>query len=369
MEGNRLNQIAELLEQRTDAVVDAWKQEVARATRGKHLDEAALVDSMADMVRELAATLRTGAGDHVEEQHFRRGPISHGAQRGQLGFDIEEVITEYNIFRDVLQEEVESIGLDLSGQVGHIVNRVLNAAMTLSMRSYIEERNAETRRIRQERLSFMMHDLKTPLSAIISSAAILEPHIPQARQGNLDVVRIIRRNAERMNDLLMRVIREETYLTDEPLVERQEVNLKDLVESLLTQMKPLADKVQTELRNDVDAHLMINADPALLTQVFENLVSNAIKFTKHGYISIDAQSKSGSIECCVEDSGAGIEPDRIQRIFEKFETGSAEGQGLGLAIVKKIVEAHGGTISVQSSLGKGSCFCFSIPMLAADRTY
>lgn len=364
MEVRHLQEIADLLDQNTHAVVDAWKQEVATATR-KNLDEAALTDSMAELIQELADTLRGGTGDRVEDYKFRRGPISHGAQRVKVGFGIEEVITEYNILRDVLQDHAEAAGLNLTGKTGHIINRVLNAAMTLSIRAYIKERNAETRRIRQERLSFMMHDLKTPLSAIMSAAAILEGHIPPERKGNIDVVQIIRRNAERMNALLMRVIREESYLTDEPLVERRQVNLSDIVRSLFAEIKPLADKSETELLNEVDDGMTIHADPALLAEVLQNLLSNAIRFTERGSVSVGAQCKDQSVECWVQDSGKGIAADRIERIFDKFETESTEGHGLGLAIVKKIVEAHGGTIRVQSSPGKGSRFSFTIPQPCA----
>jgi signal transduction histidine kinase len=207
--------------------------------------------------------------------------------------------------------------------------------------------------------------LKTPLSAIVSAAAILEGQIPPERTGNIDVLQIIRRNAERMNALLMRVIREESYLTNEPLLERREVNLSDIVRSLLAEIKPLADKSETELRNEVDAGMTVNADPALLAEVLQSLFSNAIRFTERGSVSVGAQCEDKIVECWVQDSGKGIEADRIERIFHKFETESAEGHGLGLAIVKKIVEAHGGTVRVQSSPGKGSRFSFTIPQPCA----
>jgi signal transduction histidine kinase len=176
MEQN-VSQIAELLRNRSDDVVRAWKEEVAERTKRKDLDEAALTDSMADLIRELAETLENSDGP-TKEYRFHHGPIQHGAQRVRVGFDIEELITEYNILRDVLQDQAEAVNLNLTGKVGHIINDVLNAAMRLSIRAYVKERNKEAVRLRQERLSFMMHDLKTPLSAIVSAASILEANIP-----------------------------------------------------------------------------------------------------------------------------------------------------------------------------------------------
>jgi signal transduction histidine kinase len=151
------------------------------------------------------------------------------------------------------------------------------------------------------------------------------------------------------------------YLTNEPFVERRDVNVSDLVLNLITDMKPLADKVETGLRNEIDPGMSVNADPALLAEVFQNLVGNAIKFTDRGLITIGAERKEAGIECWVQDSGKGIRKDRLERIFQKFETDSFEGHGLGLAIVKKIVEAHGGIIRAESTPGEGSRFSFTLP--------
>jgi len=112
--------------------------------------------------------------------------------------------------------------------------------------------------------------------------------------------------------------------------------------------------------------MSIVADAPLMAEVFQNLISNAIRYTHHGRISVGAQRIGNTVECWVEDSGKGVEPKRIERIFEKFETDSNDGQGLGLAIVKKIVEAHGGNVGVTSEFGKGSRFYFVIPQ-ASER--
>jgi two-component system, OmpR family, phosphate regulon sensor histidine kinase PhoR len=99
--------IADLLEQEKDGVIETWKQEIAQSAREKNLDldEAALTDSMADVLRELTETLRCGMGEEIREYKFCQAPIEHGVQRVHVGFDIEEVITEYNILRDVLQDK------------------------------------------------------------------------------------------------------------------------------------------------------------------------------------------------------------------------------------------------------------------------
>src|SRR4029450_11392386 len=103
------------------------------------------------------------------------------------------------------------------------------------------------------------------------------------------------------------------------------------------------------------------AYPLLVTQVFQNLLSNALKYAQAGQIEVGASLlENQCVECFVRDNGRGISEDRLPRIFEKFET-DGEGTGLGLAIVKQDVEAHGGSISVESRPGHGTLFRFLLP--------
>jgi signal transduction histidine kinase len=107
------------------------------------------------------------------------------------------------------------------------------------------------------------------------------------------------------------------------------------------------------------------ADAMLINQVFQNLVSNALKYTGTGQIVIGAErsDEGGGVRCWVSDTGVGIPADRLKKIFRKFETDpdNKSGHGLGLAIVKQIVEAHDGDVEVESTVGQGSKFRFTPP--------
>jgi signal transduction histidine kinase len=134
---------------------------------------------------------------------------------------------------------------------------------------------------------------------------------------------------------------------------------------------PLAASAGTEVRNLVPADIEIYSDAKLLTQIIQNLLSNALKFTSQGDVQIGARKVDvdGTVECWVKDSGTGIPSDRLEKIFERFETAAdpeKRGIGLGLAIVKEIVELHKGEIRVASEVGQGSTFTFVIPNMKSD---
>jgi signal transduction histidine kinase len=110
----------------------------------------------------------------------------------------------------------------------------------------------------------------------------------------------------------------------------------------------------------------VNADEGRLLQLLANLVMNAIKFTEAGgRITVGARLERGSVVLCVEDTGPGIPPEHLPHIFERYwhakRTARTRGSGLGLAIVKGITEAHGGTVTVKSEVGKGTTFAITLP--------
>ena len=136
--------------------------------------------------------------------------------------------------------------------------------------------------------------------------------------------------------------------------ERREFDLWALVESIIEDLYPIASDSRTTIINEVPSDMTLFADARLLGQVFQNLISNAIKFTPNGRIVVGARLRAPdeSTECWVQDTDPGIEPERLGKIFEKLQTDQQPGKrgvGLGLAIVKQIVELHGGTIVVKAA--------------------
>ena len=300
-------------------------------------------------------------------------PPDHGRERLREGFDIAEVVAEYKILRGCLHDLAEAHGLRIEGQAFHIVNRVLDSAIGLAVQSYATERGIEIQRRREQYLAFVAHDLRTPLNAISLAARVLERMFPeQAKDGGSEqMLRTLHRNVGDLESLIENVIKENANFENRNTVrlECREFDLWPLVESLIYDLDPVAETGNVRLVNEVPEQLTAYADAGLLRRVLQNLIANAIKYAPRGEVRIGARALSadGTIQCWTRDNGSGIPQARLRKVFDEAETdGEKEGSlGLGLAIVKTYVEAHGGSVEVESKDGVGTTFRFTLPGRAA----
>ena len=371
-----LNRLAALIKQEREDLLARWRQAVRRLPGAQDLDQPTLTDHIPALLEELSEALRLHDEARPMEVRLEDNPQAHGVQRLRVGFDLTEVVSEYNMLRDCLQDLAERHGLSLVGQAGHIINRVLDEAIGLAVSAYAEEKAEELQQRREEHLAFVVHDLRTPLAAIAMAARALEKKLSGAIADDefAMLLKTLLRNARRLEELVKQVVQEATRLDTDvnaasPLkLERRELDLWPLVQRLIDDLSPLADAAGARLINAVPADCAVYADASLLTQVFQNLLANAINYTPHGEITVGAKEvgangTGGKVECWVQDTGAGIPAERLGNVFDKLETDRAEqsGMGLGLAIVKQFVEAHGGTVSVESTPGAGTTFRFTLP--------
>lgn len=363
-----LDKLAAFIRQERDALLAEWRREVRQLPVARHLDVPTLNDHLPELLEELACELEASS-DETMIEGLKECPVIHGLERLRTGFDVEEVVAEYNALRSVIQNLAERHGLSLHGKANHIVNRVIDGAIGLALKTYGAQKALEVQQRRGEYLSFVAHDLRTPLSSIAIAAKLLDTNLPgEAKdERSAQLLETLHRNVNRLNALVVKVVQEEANLktdADEKL-ERHEVKLRALVEGLASDMHPLAETLNTNLINNVPKEMTVFADANLLTLVFQNLISNAINYTQNGEVTIGAREikEAGSVECLVSDNGAGIPAERVEKVFDKLETDpdKKEGMGLGLAIVKQIVEAHGGQVTVNSKLGQGSTFRFTLP--------
>jgi signal transduction histidine kinase len=231
----------------------------------------------------------------------------------------------------------------------------------------------EQKRLEKARLDFIRvaaHELRTPLTSLKLGFDVLA----QETRGSLNVEQqrsldILSLSIERLSRLARNLLDLATMDADLLTMQMQPVELKPLLDEAITMFSSAISEKGLYCRVDTDGELRrVHADPSRLSQVLYNLLSNAVKYTETGGITVSARDSAGDlIEISVADTGSGIPPDRRESIFSGFirarDADEKEGTGLGLSIAKAIVEAHGGRIWVQSNVGEGSAFYFTLPVI------
>jgi two-component system, OmpR family, phosphate regulon sensor histidine kinase PhoR len=361
--------LAALIRQQRQQVLSRWGKQVREMPSARSLDTPTLNDHMPGLLDELITALERDPGLTIPQALAGNSPTAHGLQRLEDAFDLEEVVAEYNILRGCIHDLADENGLSLQGAPFHTINRVFDQAIGLAVQTYATRRAQDLLHRREEYLAFVAHDLRTPLNAISLAGRVLERTLPAdgTAPEAARMLKALRRNVSHLEKLVGKVIEENANLKTEVGIklERRYTDLWPLVEGLIHDLEPVAGTASTRLINRVPDELVVYADASLLKRIVQNLIANAIKHTPRGEIVIAARElpDNAGVECAVSDNGAGISAEFLARIFEKGETDSADntGMGLGLAIVRTFVEAHQGTISVESELGRGATFRFSLP--------
>ena len=372
---NRIK-LAELVRQQRYELMTLWRNKVQQVPAARNLDTPAACSHIARLLDDMAAALMEGKNKSLLTVPVGGSTEVHGVQRFHEGFNLIEVVADYNALREAILEFAEANRLTATGRVRAIMDRVLDKAIGVAVQTYSEQRALEVERQREEHLSFIVHDLKTPLSAVATATLILQNEISKEHKTERipRMLEIVQRNTERLNALITRVIREQKQLQRSAdsvfagRVTKRQVDLWPLIEELLHDLQTLTEPKGIRTSNEVPHSCSVFADPVLIVRVFQNLLSNAVEYTSHEEITIGAAVSNGDcvIRCWVRDTGRGIPEDRIGKVFDKLETDreGRGGLGLGLAIVKLVVEAHGGQISVTSKPGEGSTFEFTLPVEA-----
>jgi two-component system, OmpR family, phosphate regulon sensor histidine kinase PhoR len=368
LSNENLHTLAALIRRERDTLLTEWRQEVRQLSVAHNLDVPTLNDHIPDLLAELADELEAYSDESMIGE-LKKNSVIHGLDRLRIGFDVEEVVGEYNALRGVIQDLIERHALRLGGSVNRTINRVIDMSIGLAVKTYATQKALEIQQRREEHLAFVAHDLRSPLAAIAMAAQLLERTVPDVANDERATLLLetMHRNVRRLNSLVVKVVQEDANLKAKvnEKVERREINLRELVEGLVSDLGPLAAASHLSLINNVPEKMTAFADANMLSLIFQNLISNAIDYTPNGEVIIGAQKikESAAIECCVSDNGVGIPADRLEKVFDKLETDpdKKSGMGLGLAIVKQFVEAHGGRVAVDSEPGRGSTFRFTIP--------
>jgi signal transduction histidine kinase len=229
---------------------------------------------------------------------------------------------------------------------------------------------AEASQHKSQFLANMSHELRTPLNAVLGyTELILDSVYGEMPEKARSVLDRIQRNGRHLLGLINDVLDLSKIEAGQFVLSLDDYSLKNVVETVYTAVEQLAKEKKLAFTIDVAPDLPGgHGDERRLTQVLLNLAGNAIKFTDQGEVAIKASAANGSFEVAARDTGPGISAADQAKLFQEFQqaensiTRKKGGTGLGLAISKRIIEMHGGKIWVESRVGEGSTFSFTLPV-------
>jgi signal transduction histidine kinase len=242
------------------------------------------------------------------------------------------------------------------------------AALAMDNARLYGEAQAATR-ARDDVLAIVSHDLRNPIHTIQMSAALLAELYPNPQDMLTRQLAVIRRGAVRANALIQDLLDVTRIDSGTLAVDHAPLDARALIEEAVTEMRPIAEEKRLAIEAGWRGEpASMRGDRDRLMQAFQNLIGNAVKFTPAGgRIELVGELRDAMVELRVQDSGAGIPAAHLPHLFDRFwqakRTGRA-GAGLGLYITRGIVDAHGGTIRVESVEGKGTTFVMRFPRAA-----
>lgn len=220
-------------------------------------------------------------------------------------------------------------------------------------------------KLQKEFINIAAHELRTPIQPILGMSEMLESEFGDSRED----IKMISRNAKRLERLTQDILDVSKIESGSFTLNSQTMDLDEVISSVITDYRNdprliggSSRKGNVQIKYE-PKKVTVRADRDRIQQVISNLISNALKFTHEGEITIKTEVKDGIVQITVRDMGSGIDPEIMPRLFQKFASKSEKGTGLGLYISDNIIRAHGGRMSAENNAdGKGSAFSFTLPL-------
>ena len=291
------------------------------------------------------------------------GWLSAAIYLGYLGY--AQILTGWGLWQSVVALTLANVfGMLAAYQLDLFARREFVALRLL----------ADASRHKSEFLANMSHELRTPLNAILGfSEVLVEKMFGEVNEKQLDYLKDIHSAGQHLLSLINDILDLSKIEAGKMELQPSDFDLPAALQTAVTLVKERAQSHGIQLNLEIAPELgTIHADERKFKQIMLNLLSNAVKFTPDGgTVAVTAKANDTMVEVSVTDSGAGIAPEDHGAVFEEFrQVGQdagrkAEGTGLGLPLTKRFVELHGGKIHLESVLGKGSTFTFTIPQQSA----
>jgi two-component system, OmpR family, sensor histidine kinase VicK len=315
-----------------------------------------------------------GEGDRIEEKNNELKGLE--IQYSDIRYEQTAVTTVTILVVDRMQslaiektddsklDFMEAIGLSTFSNSEPTVMSYVSIFEGLSIQGELNKQLKAHSIMQEEFINIAAHELRTPTQAILGYSE-LAMESEELKETELNMLRPIHTNAERLSKIIEDVL----CITK---IESQTLKLNKVKLDINEKIQDVINDVKNQIRNpdklqivfpEPKEPLYIEADKIRLYQVIANLLGNAIKFTREGTITFSTNVKDNDeLTVTVKDTGTGLHPDILPRLFTKFATKADAGTGLGLYISKSIVEAHGGRMWAENNSGKGAAFSFSLPL-------
>jgi signal transduction histidine kinase len=272
--------------------------------------------------------------------------------------------------REILQRALDSTVNDVQGLAREIATRNADLSNALDAARLAVEEAETANRAKSDFLNVMSHELRTPLNAVLGYAELMEAEVDgELSEKHRRYVERMKRSAVHLRDMVDEVLTFERMEGGRETVSYESMDLRQVVEEAVGFLEPDAAARGLTLRMDLPPEpLEVRSDPPKVRQILLNLLGNAVKFTDEGEVSVSLEAASNQAVVRVRDTGIGIDPKHLDRVFDPFwqvdasSTRTAGGTGLGLTITRRLVELLGGTIQVESRPGEGSTFTVRLPV-------
>jgi two-component system, OmpR family, phosphate regulon sensor histidine kinase PhoR len=368
-----LRKLGVLIREQRHIILSRWRRQVRQLPSAQGLDTPSLNDHMPFLLDELAEALETQPDDTAEDALLHGSPPAHGRQRLHDGFNVEEVVAEYNVLRGCIHDLAEEHGMVIHGNDLRIVNRIIDEAIGLAVQTYATQLSLEIKKHRDQHITFVANDLRTPLQAISLTVSMIERTMATStgsEQAN-KLLKVLRRNIEQLEKSVIEVIKTngDSPADASQKLELRQIDLWPLVESVISDLQPVIASSSVEIANNVPSDLQVFADAGILCRVFENVLAFAINSAPRGVVRVEAVDNGRyGVTCQIHHNGAHLSTDEIARLFSSGAANeiSPDGIGLGLAIVKQSIEAHGGEASARYSEADGTTIEFRLPTAQAS---
>ena len=363
-------ELAAALRACTSMALERWElsvREVLPVADGLTFEQ--LRDDMPEVLEQMAVSLESDRS--AETQELLQALPKHGVVRFHQSFSLAEMLIEYDLLRALVMEEVVTkLGRPIEAIEVVALDGALSLAGRRSVLAFVNHQSAQLKAAtdaQSKYLSFLSHDLRGGLNGVLLMIEVLkrelagEPRFAETI-GDVDSMR---RSLLDTVATMDRFLHAERFRKGKVQLRPGPVNLRNLLGEIAAHFNYQAKEKGLVVRAEMPAECTVTSDRELLTLILQNLLSNAVKYAERGEIVVTVKSaEGGSCLIAVRDEGPGIEPDRLEEMFESYNRGETHGKpgmGLGLSIARQAADFLGAKLWAESAKGRGSTFFIRIP--------